>query len=581
MKFDEHKDKDVLALVNLFSPVRIRDKSGIYIGSRMGRPEKAKMRKMTGSPHGLFPVGEEGGRMRSFQAALDKGKVTSDFPQYTCGNCDRETVYPMCDNCGKETRQTFRCSLCGITDEPNCDIHGPNKTYSKQTIDFGSLFRLALKKIGESHYPDLIKGVKGTSNKDHIPEHITKGILRAYYDICVNKDGTVRYDCSEIPVTHFKPKEIGVDIPKLIELGYAKDIKGNPLEDKEQILEIKPQDILLPACPDSPDEGCDEILFRTSKFIDDLLVKLYGQQPFYNLHSKKDLVGHYVIGLAPHTSAGTVCRILGFSKTQGFLSHPLVHAAMRRDCDGDESCMFLLMDAFLNFSARYLPSTRGAKMDAPLVLTSILTPGEVDDMVFDVDTAWEYPLEFYEACEQYKMPWDVKIPLLKDVLDTPAQYEGMGFTHDTSDFNAGILCSAYKILPSMDEKLAGQMEIAEKVRAVESSEVAKLVIEKHFIRDTKGNLRKFSQQIFRCVACNDKYRRPPLVGKCTSCGGKLLFTISEGSVVKYLDKSIILAEKYGVPDYLKQTLALLRMRVDSVFGKEKEKQSALGGWINA
>ena len=43
-----------------------------------------------------------------------------------------------------------------------------------------------------SQYPDLIKGVRGTSNKDHVPEHFAKGILRAKHDVSVNKDGTTR-----------------------------------------------------------------------------------------------------------------------------------------------------------------------------------------------------------------------------------------------------------------------------------------------------------------------------------------------------------------------------------------------------
>ena len=106
------------------------------------------------------------------------------------------------------------------------------------------------------------------------------------------------------------------------------------------------------------------------------------------------------------------------------------------------------------------------------------------------------------------------------------------------------------------------------------------VIEKHFIRDTKGNLRKFSQQIFRCVNCNEKYRRPPLIGKCTKCGGKIIFTISEGSITKYLEPAISLAQKYHLPPYLVQSLELTKRRVEGIFGKEKEKQIALGQWFS-
>lgn len=52
--------ENVLDLINQFSLVRIRDRAGTFIGSRMGRPEKAKLRKLVGSPNVLFPIGEEG-----------------------------------------------------------------------------------------------------------------------------------------------------------------------------------------------------------------------------------------------------------------------------------------------------------------------------------------------------------------------------------------------------------------------------------------------------------------------------------------------------------------------------------------
>ncbi|MFQ5474288.1 MAG: DNA polymerase II large subunit [Candidatus Nanoarchaeia archaeon] len=564
--------------LNSLSEIKQRPKEGIFIGGRMGRPEKAKMRKLTGSPHTLFPVGEEGGRMRCFQTALDAGHIRAEFPLFRCDSCKRETVLSVCEMCDQKTRKVYFCNMCGVIDDEKCQ-HGDASTYLKKDIDIKHHFKHMLKKLGMNLYPELIKGVRGTSNRNHIPEHPIKGILRAKNAITVNKDGTVRYDCSELPVTHFKAKEIRVSVAKLKELGYEQDIHGKMLENEEQILEIFPQDIIIPCCPDSPDEGCDEILYRTTKFIDELLEKMYGLPAYYNLKNKDELVGHLIMGLAPHTSAATLGRIIGFSKTQAFLSHFLMHAAMRRDCDGDESCILLLLDAFLNFSRQYLPDSRGSTMDAPLVMTSVLTPGEVDDMAFNVDTAWKYTLEFYEAALAYKMPWDIKIEIFKKRLGTPEQYEGLGFTHDTSDLNAGVLCSAYKTLPSMAEKMLAQMDLAAKIRAVDEDDVARLVIEKHFIRDIKGNLRKFSQQQFRCVKCNTKFRRPPLIGKCTTCGGKIVFTISEGSIVKYLEPSLSLARNYKLPAYLNQTLELTKRRIEGVFGKEKERQEGLGKWF--
>lgn len=569
--------KDTLGLINSLGRIIIKDKSGIFIGSRMGRPEKAKMRKLTGSPNGLFPVGEDGGRLRSFQSALLKKKISASFPVFICPNCKNKTPLSICEMCESETiRQKIERQTKEEINPEEVEAEKEYLDYKEWNIPINSIFEYCLQKLDTKIYPDLIKGVRGTVGSDHTPEHPIKAILRAKHGIAVNKDGTVRYDASELTLTHFKPKEIGTSITKLKELGYTHDVYGQELVEENQILELIAQDLVLPACPVSPEEGSDQILLRTSQCIDEMLVKLYNQSPYYNAKTKEDLVGHLIIGLAPHTSAGTVGRIIGFSKTQGMLAHPLYHAAMRRDCDGDEGCFFLILDAFLNFSKKYLGTTRGSTMDAPIVLTTHLNPAEVDDMAFDMDIASEYPLEFYRACEAYKYPWEVKIQQIKDVLFTPQQFEGMMFTHDTDDINAGVLCSAYKMLPSMAEKIAGQMSLAVKIRATETSDVARLVIDKHFIRDTKGNLRKFSLQKFRCVSCNEKYRRPPLIGKCTECGGKIIFTISEGSVKKYLEMSIELAEKYAVSDYLKESLYLTRKRIEDVFGKDKEKQLGLG-----
>ncbi len=577
----ENPGKDTVSIVNMISPLPIRDKGGTFIGARMGRPEKAKMRALTGSPHGLFPVGDEGGRLRSIQAALLTGNITADFPINICRNCGKETIFNVCEMCESQIKSVYYCKRCGMVENEACEKCGEKaRPYKNRSIDISHYLKEVLNKLGYTNYPDLVKGVRGTSNAGHIPEHLAKGILRAKYDIYVNKDGTTRYDMSELAITHFKPNEIGTSVEKLREMGYEKDINGKKLTDESQILEIKPQDIILPGNKNTPDEPADTVLLRVSKFIDEELVNFYGIEPFYKLESEKEMVGALVVGLAPHISAGMIGRIIGFSQMQGCLAHPLWHAALRRDCDGDECCVILLMDAFLNFSRKFLPDKRGGRtMDSPLVLTYKLIPSEVDDMALGLDVVWRYPLEFYEAAMQYKKTGEVRIEQLRDRINKESQYEGMGFTHDTANINNGVRCSAYKTLPSMEEKIRGQMDIAEKVRAVDQTDVATLVIEKHFLKDIKGNLRKFSMQIFRCGKCNEKYRRPPLGGKCEKCGGKIIFTISEGSVIKYLEPSISIAEKYGVHPYLRQTLDLLGRRIDSFFGKEKEKQEGLGKWF--
>ena len=97
------ENKGTLFLINQISDIKIRDKSGVFIGARMGRPEKAKMRKLTGSPHVLFPIGEEGGRLRSFQSAIETSSVTAEFPVFFCGKCLKTTIFKICETCDEKT----------------------------------------------------------------------------------------------------------------------------------------------------------------------------------------------------------------------------------------------------------------------------------------------------------------------------------------------------------------------------------------------------------------------------------------------------------------------------------------------
>lgn len=559
--------------------VKLRDKAGTFIGSRMGRPEKAKMRTMASTPHGLFAVGEQGGRLRSVQSALEKGHIIALTELYICPSCNREGSHPKC-LCGQIAEPGWNHLQLGTLPQSKMPEHvPPGFTRTKmQKIPIHEHLEQSLKMLKTRVYPDLIKGVRGTTGVFKSVEHLVKSILRAKYELGVNKDGTVRYDASEIPLTHFTPVEVRASVSKLLSLGYTHDIKGEPLSNENQVLLLKPQDVVIPSCPDTTDERGDDVLLRVTKFIDELL-GVYGLPAFYNCTVAEDLIGHLVIGLAPHTSAGTVGRIIGFSETQGIFCHPYFHCAMRRDCDGDETCVFLLMDAFLNFSRQFLPTSRGGTMDAPLVLTTALNPAEVDDMVFDMDIATKYPLELYEASLLYKMPWEIKVKQIKKIIGTEDEDIAIGYTHPVSSINKGIVCSSYKTLPTMEDKLKGQMTLAEQLRCVDEQDVARLVIEKHFIRDLKGNLRKFSTQQFRCLQCNKKYRRPPLRGNCVNCRGRVAFTITEGSVIKYLKPMESLAKNYHVSPYLVQTIDLTKRRVEEVFGKDSETQTGLGAWF--
>src|SRR6056297_2785072 len=269
-------------------------------------------------------------------------------------------------------------------------------------------------------------------------------------------------DATELPIVSFKPKEIGTSVEKLIELGYSVDIEGKPLEREDQILEIKPHDVLIPSSEETPDEKGEDVFVGVCNFIDELLVKFYGLKPYYNVKGKDDLVCKLGVCMAPHNCAGVACRFIGFSNTLGLMASPYMHAAIRRDCDGDEAALMLLGDVLLNFSRKYLPDRRGATQDAPLVMNVRIDAGEVDDQILDFEYLTEYPLDLYEKAVLKRPSSEVEVNMVRNILKQDKDpFVDVGFTHPTSDFNEGVVCSAYKLLEDMVQKVSHQMELVE------------------------------------------------------------------------------------------------------------------------
>ena len=66
---------------------------------------------------------------------------------------------------------------------------------------------------------------------------------------------------------------------------------------------------------------------------------------------------------------------------------------------------------------------------------------------------------------------------------------------------------------------------------------------------------------------------------CPVCKGKLIFTIHEGGIKKYLEPALDLAAKYNLSPYLKQNLELVKRYIESIFGKELERQEKIEKWF--
>jgi DNA polymerase II large subunit len=561
----------VLETVSVLSGVEVKDKAPTYVGGRMGRPEKAKRRDMRPPVHVLFPVSLAGGMHRDLLEAAKQGPVFVEMVKRKCPSCKNYTLKIKCSNCGCNTVSENCCPRCGrsLKDNgcPTCKTDAVQ--YQRQPVNFKDIVGEACKSLGYP-VPKMLRGVKGLTNKDKTPEIIEKGVLRAKYDLSVYKDGTIRFDATNAPLTHFTPVEVGMSVEKIRQLGYCSDTHGASLTDPNQVCELKVQDIVIPW-------RAGEYFIQIASFIDDLLVRVYKLPAYYNVKKSEDLVGHLVFGLAPHTCACILGRIVGYTDRNLIYAHPIWHSAKRRDCDGDEDAIMLALDTLLNFSNVYLPAQIGGIMDAPILLIPFVNTKEVQRQAHDFDVDATYPLEFYQKTwnKGEAKPVSSIMDVISHRLGTEAQFEGFQYTVPVTNINLGNANSAYKEFKTMIEKLNMQLELGSRIDAVDVKRVALKVLNTHFMRDIAGNLRAFSTQGFRCKSCNKKFRRLPLKGKCTSCDGKLTLTVYRGGIEKYLVAAQQLVDVYGLPNYYTQRMDLIKEEIASMFDNKKPKQAKL------
>ncbi|MGA8738769.1 MAG: DNA polymerase II large subunit, partial [Nitrososphaeraceae archaeon] len=440
---DNIKSLNTIEFVSYISGIRLMPKFASSIAVRVGRPEKAAERKMKPPVHVLFPIGSKGGSTRDIlKASKIKSLFFTEIANRFCNSCKSPSLGTKCTKCVSSTPirnlcivcreeilyngKNNRCSRCGREGKP----------YSPVSFPLSKVIEQAQHKLGLKA-AEPFKGVKALMSKNKSAELLEKGLLRQKHQLYAFKDGTIRFDATNEPLTHFKPVWIMTSIEKIKNLGYNKDYIDRDLTSSDQLIELLLQDIVLPL-------DCAEHLVNVAKFIDEELVKVYHLEPYYGISTIEDLIGHLIVGLAPHTSVGIIGRIIGFTKSQVCLASPIWHSAKRRDCDGDADSIMLLLDAFLNFSFDFLPDKIGGLMDAPLLIQPTVLPYEVQRQAHNVDISSIYPLEFYEATWNRAKAADItsKIEIIKNRIGKEDQFFNYMFTHFTESLTTNVQHSA-------------------------------------------------------------------------------------------------------------------------------------------
>ncbi|HEU0047151.1 MAG TPA: DNA polymerase II large subunit, partial [Nitrososphaera sp.] len=229
------------------------------------------------------------------------------------------------------------------------------------------------------------------------------------------------------------------------------------------------------------------------------------------------------------------------------------------------------------------PDKIGGLMDAPLLIQPVVLPHEVQRQAHNVDIATAYPVEFYEATWKQGKAADLAgtIETIKNRIGDEHQFFGYGFTHHTESLTTKVQRSAYSTLNTMEEKLKMQFNTAKLISAVDADEVAAMVLTTHILPDIMGNMRSYSSQTFRCTACGAKFRRMPLVGRCTECQKELIQTVTRGAVEKYLGIATDMCQQYQINDYLRSRVESLAMELKLIFKEEKKMQSSLTEFMDA
>ena len=103
---------DVCELLTKLCGVKILPKAGTFVGARVGRPEKASLRKMKPPVHVLFPVGKYGGSTRDILQASENKLIMVELVNSYCPNCSCYSPSSLCKICNSKIQIQLICPKC-------------------------------------------------------------------------------------------------------------------------------------------------------------------------------------------------------------------------------------------------------------------------------------------------------------------------------------------------------------------------------------------------------------------------------------------------------------------------------------
>jgi DNA polymerase II large subunit len=553
--------------------------NNVRVGFKMGRPEKARERERSHGEtagNGIVHFSKRNtsnGKFSLKKKDLNltiKSKIT--FICTFCAIEAQESALRSPLNIDKRT-PLRRCLYC----------KKPTSIFEREKIekDFSvkEIEQMARDLVFTEKQAQYLKGLtKPATVQGEEGELFEKLILRAAYGLHRFRDGTNRYDATNLVLTSAVLKEINLSVQKAHFLGYHFDKFGQNLVRDDQEIILFYQDIVVP-------KSRITFLIKTRKFYNSL-EQLYSNgllQPFYQFEKPEDVIGALCVSLAPHILVGSLCRVIGYTDIQGVLGHPFFHRSKRRNCDGDEDGLMLLGDCYLNYSAKYLRKYRGADMDTPVIINKKLDLSSVDKEAYNIDFQTTITKEWLNLLAQPKSQEKVK-----RLEEFSANYKKIINKKFSSLLLASgtyptpfklfplTLYSQYKETSGLVEKLTFQLSLAHKMIGLPIQKILERIMGSFIMADLTGNLKSFFKQKYRCPICARSYQILPRQRKCPSCsafsGANLLLTIRKGGILKSKIIGQIITKLLPKDDYYSQWFKWSLKEREDLFGVLQEKE---------
>ena len=215
------ESNNAIEFVNKSSGVLVMPKFASTIAVRVGRPGKGAERKLKPPVHVLFPIGTKGGLTRDILKACKENSFYTQIANRYCDSCRLPSLGTHCRSCGVSTMLRNLCLVCReeVEEGKKCTRCGKEgRTYSSVNFPLKFALEQAKKKLGVDPQ-EPFKGVKLLMSRHRSAEPLEKGILRQKHGLHAFKDGTIRFDATNEPLTHFKPAWISASVEKLREAG--------------------------------------------------------------------------------------------------------------------------------------------------------------------------------------------------------------------------------------------------------------------------------------------------------------------------------------------------------------------------